>query len=364
MRRQLYFLASPALALALAGCTAMPVSSAAPQVVLVTGGGLLQAISAQSLAPRSQLRLPGPVVAATVDPARHAWDLLTAGPQPAWQAVGAAGEHVRAALAGMQPAAMVFDPRTGMDLVVGAGAGGSGWLARINPATGNFGAYQRLPGDPLALALTPSGRMVLAEAHPSPRVLVQTPRGWQPVALAAPPRQLLVLPYGHKIFVLCAAKVAAIDSSIPGLLTYLPLGERPRQMLLKPDGGELYVSNAGGSVSIINTSTNEVSGTMPAGLGADAMAVTPDGSTLYVANAAAGTITVLSLGDRSVLALVHVGERPCALALDPAGLLLFASDAGSNDIAVLRTQDARSPNTLITLLPSPPQPGLLAVVPQ
>ncbi|MGH9484943.1 MAG: YncE family protein, partial [Terriglobales bacterium] len=107
---------------------------------------------------------------------------------------------------------------------------------------------------------------------------------------------------------------------------------------------------------------NEVSATMPAGLGAGAMAVSPDGAALYVANAAAGTVTVIALAERSQQAVIRVGQDPAALTLGALGRLLFASDAGSDDVAAIRAQDATSPNSLITLLPSPPTPGFAAIL--
>lgn len=337
----------------------MAARSAAAHVLIVTGGTELQAVNTQDLQLRAQLRLPGPVVATAMNPERNELLLVTAGTNPYWLKIGSDGSHVlqRRALTAM-PAAMVIHGKQGY--VVGSNGTGS-WVQPFGPA--RWAAAWPLPGQAVALALTPQGALAMAATQPSSLVLADPDtHRWRRIDLTSPPRQVVTLPYGHKAFVLCATTVAVIDTQIPGLLAYLPLGQQPQQMLLKPDGGELYISNAGGSVSVINTSANEVSGTIPAGLGAGAMAIGAGGVNLYVANAEAGTITVISTAGRTVQAVIHVGQDPRALALDPDGLLLFAADAGSDDVAAMRAQDPANPNSLITLLPSPPNPGYLTVL--
>jgi YVTN family beta-propeller protein len=124
------------------------------------------------------------------------------------------------------------------------------------------------------------------------------------------------------------------------------------------------VSNASGTVSAIDTGTNEVTATMPAGLGAGPMAIAPDGTVLYVGNARANTVSVVSLDTRALLAMVRVGEQPARLALGNNGAYLFVADATSNDLAVIRTaRDRNNPNTLVALLPAPAAPALLVPLP-
>lgn len=303
-------------------------------------------------------------MAGAVNAARQELAITTGGTSPAWLVLARGGTRIRLQYRlAMQPVGEVLSADGARAYLVGNTPAGGGRLLVLDTGNGQQLAQRQLAGSVSAVARLAAGELAVGLTRPPSLVLLDSvslrPRGR--VGLAAPPRQIIGLPYGHKAFALCTDTVAALDTRAPGLLTYLRLGADPRQMALKPDGGELYISNAGGSVSVINTSTNEVSGTIPAGLGAGALAVAADGSALYVANEAAGTVSVVSLADRSLLALVRVGQHPSALALDRAGLL-FVSDTGSDDIAVIRTQDPRNPDTLITLLPSPPHPGFLTVV--
>ena len=350
-------------ALLLAACSSA--SAPPPTTLFLVGRRAVTALHPSDLSTVANLSLPAPAVAGVVDAARHRLLLLLGGAAPSLAALPAVTPHLeRITRLDLAPRALALGRRARRIYVLGAAAGGAR-LQVFNAASGVPLRRLDLAGAPRGLAFSPAGRILIATAQPN--ALVIAPAGLaappQTVPLGCAPRQLLSLPYNHKAFVLCPKRLAVMDTAAPGLLTYLELGARPRRMLLKPDGGELYISNAEGNISIVDTGDNEVSGTMLAGAGADAMAVSPGGSTLYVANAAAGTISVISLASRAQLAMVRVGERPVQLAL--AGDFLFAADAGSGDLAAVRNAaDPNNPNTLLTLLPSPPQPALLAPVPR
>ena len=65
-----------------------------------------------------------------------------------------------------------------------------------------------------------------------------------------------MLPDGSKAFVACTAshQVAVIDLKNRRLLTLLRVGGTPVSLVLKPDGGELFVFNfEADTISAINT---------------------------------------------------------------------------------------------------------------
>jgi YVTN family beta-propeller protein len=349
--------------LALGGCS----RAAAPpaSTLFLAGHGQIRALRPSDLSVAARLALPAPAIAGVADAARLRLDLVLGGSRPVLAAVPAAAPRLYTlSPLDLAPRAVVLGHR-GRRLYVLGRAGNRARLEALDAATGAALKRLPLPGSPSALALSPSGRILAATTGPNAVILVAADLAapLHAVALACPPRQLVSLPYNHKAFVLCPHRLAVVDTSAPGVLTYLELGAQPRRMLLKPDGGELYVTNAEGNVSIVDTANNEVSGTLLAGAGAGAMAVSPHGSTLYVANAAAGTVSVINLDARTQLAMVRVGERPERLAL--AGDFVFAADAGSGDLAAIRSaNDPNNPDILLTLLPSPRQPSLLIPVPR
>ncbi|MGH9485537.1 MAG: hypothetical protein ACRD1F_10815, partial [Terriglobales bacterium] len=146
------------LGLLAGACSTVAAHSAAPQVLLVTGGNELEAINIQDLQLRAQLRLPGPVVAAALDTHAHRLLLATSGKQPYWLAIGGGGQSIvyRHPLAFL-PAAMIMHGQQGYL----AGQRGTGSL--VQPFTGNhFAIAWPLPGRAVAMARTPQGLLALA----------------------------------------------------------------------------------------------------------------------------------------------------------------------------------------------------------
>ncbi len=72
-------------------------------------------------------------------------------------------------------------------------------------------------------------------------------------------------------------------------------------MAITPDGSQVYVVNAvSNSVSVIKTSTNTLTTTIPVGNAPQSIAVTPDGSTVYVPNTRSSTVSLISTATNTV----------------------------------------------------------------
>jgi DNA-binding beta-propeller fold protein YncE len=143
----------------------------------------------------------------------------------------------------------------------------------------------------------------------------------------------------------------------------LDVGQAPVQLALKPDGGEIFASNAlSNSISEIYNTTDEVGGATMIGDYPVRGLVSADNSLLYVANLHSQYVTIYSIDDgKRVTASqggsIRVGDGPSALAFSAAGHLLFAVDTRSNDVAVIRT----SSRSLFELLPAGRAPNAIAV---
>lgn len=298
-------------------------------------------------------------------PDRRAVVAITSGPRAELWRLDPGQREAPHRRLGLIPAAARLDPASGVLYLAGTTADGQGLLEARDRVSGALRWQHALNAPATAIALAP-GNLLLA-ATTSGRIEMFSLAGARSAGtlqLDAAARELLALPYGHEAFALTDARLALLDTARSGILAYLPVGDHPQHMILKPDGGELYVSDAGGTVTVLDTSTGVVSATLAAGLGADAMAVTPDGSLLLVANAASGTLSATNLATRKPAAFLRLGMQPRALALAPGGYL-FAADSGSNDLAVVRLgSDANHPYALMTLLPTVPAPARLAVLPE
>jgi len=179
---------------------------------------------------------------------------------------------------------------------------------------------------------------------------------------------------GHQVMVLALARAARPNSPPPTeleksdrLLDLLDVGQSPINLAMKPDGGEIFVSNfASDTVSEIGTGNNEVGGATLIGAHPARGIVSADNSLLYISNFSANTVGVYSIDDGKRLNAVQVGGGPDALAFSSAGNLLFVADSRSGDVAVVRAT-SYSPNgerkigALFTMLPAAKQPSAIAV---
>jgi YVTN family beta-propeller protein len=239
--------------------------------------------------------------------------------------------------------------------------------------------------------ISPDGRSLVVTNHGSDSVSIFDVPPYNPAETREPPPHLraafpgcpgasdaVILPDSSKAFIACSAghQVMAVGlAAAPGswaarqnpalmtdhMLTLLDVGKLPVHLAMKPDGGEIFVSNFGSdSISEISTGTNEVGGTYTIGSGPVRGIVSRDNGTLWVANFRADSIALYSIDDGRLAWSVHTGSAPDALAFSEDEHLLLAADAHSGDVAVIRTTGTALP-ALFTMLPAGNSPNAIAV---
>jgi len=164
---------------------------------------------------------------------------------------------------------------------------------------------------------------------------------------------------GHQLMAIALAHSQAHPNQPDRLEAVMDVGDGPVQLALKPDGGELFVSNAlSDSISEVVTSTDDVGGAYMIGDNPIRGLVTKNNSLLYVSNLHSDEVTVYAIDDgRRLSPSIHVGEGPSAMAFSAAGHLLFVVDSRSADVAVVRT----SSQTLFTIMPTGRRPNAITV---
>lgn len=188
----------------------------------------------------------------------------------------------------------------------------------------------------------------------------------------------VILPDSSKAFIACssghqvmAITLAAAAGSWPAkqnpalmtdrMLALLDVGTTPVNLAMKPDGGEIFVSNYGSdSISEIATGPNEVGGTYTIGSKPVRGIVSADNGTLWVANSGADSIALYSIDDGRLASNVRAGSSPNALAFSEDEHLLLAADAHSGDVAVVRTE-GKEGAALFTILPAGVSPNAIVV---
>jgi YVTN family beta-propeller protein len=113
---------------------------------------------------------------------------------------------------------------------------------------------------------------------------------------------------------------------------------RPHCARFSPDG-LLYVSTAlADAVTIINSKTNKVVGTIPTGQPESHMlAISHNGRRIYTANVGPGTISVLDVADRKTIAIIHVCKVVQRISVSMNDRYAFTSDQVRPRLAVLNT---------------------------
>ena len=155
--------------------------------------------------------------------------------------------------------------------------------------------------------------------------------------------------------------VGVINAVTSTLIATIPVGFWPTSLVVSPDGSTVYVTNAqSNTISVINASTYTVTATIPAGASPQSVVISPDGSTLYVAGSGditdgeAGTITMISTATDAVTGTISVGDNAgaAAVALSPDGETAYVADAGTNAVSVIDlTTDAVTATIPVGLYP-------------
>jgi YVTN family beta-propeller protein len=149
-----------------------------------------------------------------------------------------------------------------------------------------------------------------------------------------------------------------VDLKRTALLVNLSLGGAPGDLILKSDGGELYIpSGDAHGLLIVNTLTNEVGDFLLLGMSPAAGTFSAPDQKLYVSDSAAGRVIPIAIDVRQAGRPIPVGQNPRTCLLTPGGDILLVVDTTSNDLAVIRAKTS----SLITLIPVGARPRDIAI---
>jgi PQQ-dependent catabolism-associated beta-propeller protein len=109
------------------------------------------------------------------------------------------------------------------------------------------------------------------------------------------------------------------------------VGNRPRGIVLSPDGAYLYIcASDDDTVEIMDTASHKLVGTLPSGPDPELMDISPDGKTLYIANEDDNLVTVVDIESRSVLSEIPVGVEPEGMGISHDGRWLVNTSETTN----------------------------------
>ena len=283
-------------------------------------------------------------------------------------AVGATGRHAYVANSGSNTVSILDLDR--LREIGTAGTGEQPGLVRISPDGRTLVVTNAGSGSVSIFGIAPSEPQT---ASPAPPLHLRTafpdcPGASDAAILPDSSKAFIACSDGHQVMVvsLAAAPGSWEAKQNPSLttdhmLTLLDVGTTPIHLAMKPDGGEIFVSNFDSdSITEISTWTNEVGTTFAIGSKPAYGIVSGDNSMLWVSNFGADSISLYSIDDGRLVGSVHTGSAPEVLAFSADEHLLLATDAHSGDVAVVRTQGNAGP-ALFTILPAGSSPNDIVV---
>jgi YVTN family beta-propeller protein len=133
--------------------------------------------------------------------------------------------------------------------------------------------------------------------------------------------------------------VSVIDPAGTLVKTF-KVGRRPRNVVFMPSGKRGYVNAENdGAIYFLDTEKNEVIQPIPLGTPGDVkpmgMAFSLDAAKLYVTSGRAHKVFVVDTASNQATGSFEVGQRPWGVAISPDGKLLFTANGPSNDVSVV-----------------------------
>ena len=199
---------------------------------------------------------------------------------------------------------------------------GNGTVSVIDTSTNSVAGAIPVGGEPVDIAITPSGRYawVVDGAGGSVSVIDTTTRAvvQGPIGVGLAPRGIAITPNGGRVYVTNSGDdtVTVLDASaFAPVGEPIPVGDEPDGVAISPDGGTVFVAQRGGDISIINANTREVVDTIDDSFGPSRITIGPSGARAFVTNHASDTVTAFSPPSRTVVgAPIPVGSEPTGIA--------------------------------------------------
>jgi len=140
---------------------------------------------------------------------------------------------------------------------------------------------------------------------------------------------------------LASGRLSLIDTNSLEMVGSVYTGTRSHVVAFTNDDRQAWVANiAEDNVSILDIATRRILGTIPTGKGPTGLAFSRDGRFAYVSNQGDKTVAVVDTVTHEVVRRIPVGTNPHFLILGPDGRI-WGCNTGSNDIYVIdpATQD-------------------------
>ena len=119
-----------------------------------------------------------------------------------------------------------------------------------------------------------------------------------------------------------------------GVLENITVGNNPATATISPDGSRLYVTKSSGSISVVDTASGLVSGTIPGSYSTTlrGVAMSPDGKRLYVVNTSNNSVAVIDTFSNTIVTTIPNVKDGNSVAVSPDGLTAYVTRNYSSSV--------------------------------
>lgn len=125
--------------------------------------------------------------------------------------------------------------------------------------------------------------------------------------------------------------LAVVDPVAGKLVKTIPIGQRPRGIVLSKDQQQLYIATSDDdTLQVIDIKSLKPVGTLPSGEDPETFAMTPNGDQLFVSNEDDSQITVIDIKQGKAVKTIPVGIEPEPITVSPDGKWVVSGSEATN----------------------------------
>jgi YVTN family beta-propeller protein len=282
-------------------------------------------------------------------------------------------------VAGYMPQGFAVTPDGSTAYVVNSG---DGTVSVYDAASGTVTVTIPVGHNPTSAALTPNGALLYVGNYNDSTVsVIDTATATVSTTLTniGGPSAIAITPDGSKAYIATFAPgVTVLDLATNSVVATFFLSAVSAQVAISPDGRTAYVT-ADGSITVIDTASETVTGTFTAAGGSpNGIAVSPDGREVWAVVANQGSngppneVVVIDAATETIAATIPLGNSPGGVAFNADGSKAFVIVTGDANVTVIDTASRNVVDQIPTrnstisigafIAPAPPASAVVAAI--
>jgi PQQ-dependent catabolism-associated beta-propeller protein len=125
--------------------------------------------------------------------------------------------------------------------------------------------------------------------------------------------------------------ITILDAGSLKILKTVPVGQRPRGIVLSKDNSELYIcASDDDQIDVLDLGSYTLKPPLPSGADPETFALHPDGKHLYVSNEDNSLVSIVDIAQRQVVDEIPVGVEPEGMGISPDGKWIVNTSETTN----------------------------------